>query len=332
MRARNRFLVDHSINTALSAIEIYNKPDFKDREQIFCILMTTAWEALLKAKILRDNRNRLNSLYVKSGARFKKTRSGHPLTIGIIEAARQCNLSPVVSENIERLVDVRDAAVHLTADSPSLPYLVFTLGTASLQNYARLVRDWFGVGLGDYSFYILPLGFAYPFRAITPVDLRKEPRDVAAIIRQVVSAQEAGRASDGPFQLVCELRTTLVSAKKITEKTDITASISPGAPGAVIVTRDVNLLDQYPYRFTELWQRIRAALPQVRQQQVHRIIRERQVKSNREYARYNFRNKAEETRGPSKTTPIIYNDAAVRFVIAELSKQSSAGSPGTEAA
>ena len=55
MKSRSQKLVEHSINSALSAIEIYNKPDFKDREQIFCVLMVIAWEVLLKAKLVKDN-------------------------------------------------------------------------------------------------------------------------------------------------------------------------------------------------------------------------------------------------------------------------------------
>ena len=51
-----------SIQAALSAIEIYNKPDFKYREESFSILMVNAWELLLKAKIAADNSERIESL------------------------------------------------------------------------------------------------------------------------------------------------------------------------------------------------------------------------------------------------------------------------------
>jgi hypothetical protein len=40
-----------SVDAALAAIEIYNKPDFRHREETFAILMTNAWELLLKAWI-----------------------------------------------------------------------------------------------------------------------------------------------------------------------------------------------------------------------------------------------------------------------------------------
>ncbi len=49
-KARHTYLLDKSVQAAISAIEIYNKPDFKYREESFSILMVNAWELLLKAK------------------------------------------------------------------------------------------------------------------------------------------------------------------------------------------------------------------------------------------------------------------------------------------
>ncbi len=46
----------------LSAIEVYNKPDFKYREETFAILMLNAWELLLKAKLVSDNANNLRCI------------------------------------------------------------------------------------------------------------------------------------------------------------------------------------------------------------------------------------------------------------------------------
>jgi len=53
-KARYKNLLDKSIQSAISAIEIYNKPDFKYREESFSILIINAWELLFKAKILQD--------------------------------------------------------------------------------------------------------------------------------------------------------------------------------------------------------------------------------------------------------------------------------------
>lgn len=43
-------LIDKSINSMLSAIEIYNKPDFKYREEAFAIFAINSWELLFKAR------------------------------------------------------------------------------------------------------------------------------------------------------------------------------------------------------------------------------------------------------------------------------------------
>ena len=47
MKARSQELVDKSIAAMVSAIEVYNKPDFKYREETFSILAINAWELLL---------------------------------------------------------------------------------------------------------------------------------------------------------------------------------------------------------------------------------------------------------------------------------------------
>ena len=53
MKARSQELAAKSVSAMISAIEVYNKPDFKYREETFAILAINAWELLLKAKWLR---------------------------------------------------------------------------------------------------------------------------------------------------------------------------------------------------------------------------------------------------------------------------------------
>ena len=50
MKAVYKQLLEKSLGAALSAIEVYNKPDFRHREECFVILLVNAWELLLKAK------------------------------------------------------------------------------------------------------------------------------------------------------------------------------------------------------------------------------------------------------------------------------------------
>jgi len=56
-------MLEKSIAAMLSAIEIYNKPDFKYREETFSVLCINSWELLLKARVLNLSSNKLASLY-----------------------------------------------------------------------------------------------------------------------------------------------------------------------------------------------------------------------------------------------------------------------------
>ena len=141
-------------------------------------------------------------------------------------------------------------------------------------NYSRLIQGWFGVGLREYDFYILPLGFAYPFETMSVADLEKEPSDIAAIIREVSRAQEQGSDSDGQFFLVCEINTTLVSAKKITEETDLVVAVDGDTGSPVLVSKKVKLTDQYPYTWTQVLERLKAERAGVNQNAFNSFIRE----------------------------------------------------------
>lgn len=62
MATPREMLLENSISAALASIEIYNKPDFKYREQSFTILNINAWELLLKANALLDAGEDITSL------------------------------------------------------------------------------------------------------------------------------------------------------------------------------------------------------------------------------------------------------------------------------
>ncbi|MEN9920214.1 MAG: hypothetical protein RL538_107 [Candidatus Parcubacteria bacterium] len=173
-RQKYKNLLDKSLAAAVSAIEIYNKPDFHYREETFAILMVNAWELLLKAKVLKDNKNVLKSIYKPGKTRTKDNkvlkrffpatnRSGNPQTIDIYTALDKTNPDKILRENIELLVEIRDNAVHFTNDDKSFSKKVLEIGTATLRSYVAINRDWFEEDLSRYNFYLMPLSFFHPF-------------------------------------------------------------------------------------------------------------------------------------------------------------------------
>src|SRR6266536_3764567 len=160
-RARHSHLVDKAIDAAISAIEIYNKPIFRNREETFAILMLNAWELLLKARILKENKNRIRSIEVwerkigKSGASAKRltpkrNRAGNVMTIGVGAAVAIVREYPKDAidnyglENISLLVEIRDNAIHFHNAGRGLRKRVQEVGSAALRNFSFATGAWFG--------------------------------------------------------------------------------------------------------------------------------------------------------------------------------------------
>src|SRR5690606_4060276 len=108
--------LDRAVAATVSAIEIYNKPDFLYREEAFAVLAINGWELLVKAKWLSDNGNKIRSLYVmeprikNDGTKSKKTqikitRSGNPFTCSLDFLAKRLveakSLDPIAWANIQ---------------------------------------------------------------------------------------------------------------------------------------------------------------------------------------------------------------------------------------
>lgn len=315
-------LLSNSLSAALSSIEIYNKPDFRYREEIFTILNINAWELLLKAKILKDANDKIESLHIMKDGAPKLTRNGTPMTIEIIGAMKEVKLDSAVIANLTNLIEVRDTAVHFYNDE-KLSYLIYALGVASLKNYQKLIKGWFDKSLLDYNFFILPLAFSYNFKTISLLELEKEPEVISNLIKSVSDTQSS-LGQTGDFYFVCEVATEIKSAKKFTESPDLTTVIDPnGVSDAAIVIKTQNLIDKYPVSYKELLARVRISKPGVKQHQVDKLIKDHKIKTNPAYSTYNFRTKIqketfEKTGILPKGITSIYNDDAVRYAIANI--------------
>ncbi len=315
-------LVDCSLQAALASIEIYNKPCFNYREQVFVILIVNAWELMLKAKIILDGSEIMDSIYATDNkGKQKHSRTGNVLTIDMKSAMNKLDIPVAVSENLTSLLDIRDTAVHFINDD-TLSYLVFTLGVAALKNYQRLIKNWFGRSLKDYNLQILPLAFDYNFKTISLLELDKQPESIANLFKSVSSVQSSIDQQSG-FHFVCEVITEIKSAKKFTEdKPDLFTNIAANTidNNATIVFKTQRLIDLYPFSCSELVARVREAKHGIKLTQIYKTIRDHHIKMNPKYSTYIFKYKTQEE--IYKTTgelpqglSCIYNEDAVRFII-----------------
>lgn len=321
MVAKYKMLLENSISAALSSIEIYNKPDFKYRNEIFVILIINAWELLLKAKIIKENDNKINSLYrYKDNGRIIRNRNKTPMTIDLLEAIKRTKLNDTLRNNLTSLTDIRDSAMHFF-NKESLSYLVYSLGVATLENYQKLTKEWFKRDLLEYNFYILPLGFAYSFQSFSPISIKKEPKVVQNILHQISYNQQ--RLDQNNYKFICEIEVNLKSAKKVTQKTDFKISVDNNKNDeglfANTIIQKSNLIDRYPLSYRSLYEKIKTNYPTFTQRELNKIISKYRIKTNIKYSAYNFRTKEKEEKYYekgilSKNTPSIYNYDCLRFI------------------
>ena len=208
-------LAQKSVHAAIAAIEIYNKPHFDYREESFSLLMTNAWELLLKAKWLLDHDENVESLWEydrkpDGTVTARVGRSGNAITFGLGFLALKLfedpnsGLAKPCLDNINALIAVRDEAAHFLNKDLYFGRRILEIGTATLQNYVHLTREWFQTDLSHYNFFIMPLSFYHGFELAVPASVSNYSAQMQRLIAYLEpvpmeqSLAELGWARLGP--------------------------------------------------------------------------------------------------------------------------------------
>ena len=260
MKSRSQELVEKSIAAMISAIEIYNKPDFKYREETFSILAINAWELLLKAKWLRDHNNTIRSLYVTEKrtrpngqpykhAKVKMTGSGNPFTHSLDFLAKRMAerkiLADAAHKNIIALCEIRDSSVHFYNKSSLFAIRLQEVGSASVRNFAKAAQTWFGIDFSRYNFYLMPLAFVKNQQPVDALLLGKEEKNVATFISSLEAANDP--KSDFAVSVNVEMK---FLRSKADDAIKVQVTSDPGAPKVQLT--EEHLKDKYPLNYAAL--------------------------------------------------------------------------------
>lgn len=263
MRSRSRQLAQNAEAALVSAIEIYNKPNFAYREETFAILALNAWELLLKARLLSLNRNSLKCLCVYEQRRnkagkiltkkyVKKNRAGNPFTIGLDKAIMVLDgssspLSEAVKTNIHALTEIRDNAVHFVNAGPKLAKQVLEIGTACVLNFIEVAKKWFKLDLSGYHLYLLPIGFVQPPGPATAVSSSPDPKNLLKYLSGLVA--EAQTQPDDGYHVALEVN---LSFHRSSGSAAIALAITndPAAPKVQLSEADIR--QRYPWDYVTL--------------------------------------------------------------------------------
>jgi len=276
--SRSKALANTAVEASISAIEVYNKPDFRHREETFAILMVNAWELLLKARILKENGNKLQSIWAYEpfqkadgtpGKRqvLRRNRSGNPRTIELPTAIQQVSayhdgINDACRANLSLLIEIRNNAVHFTNREAGLAQRVQELGTASLRNFMHASIQWFEIDFSRYNFFLMPIAFYSPTNIVKSIEEGKYNKETANLLTYMAE-EEAKHPSDTkqPYNVCLQVDFAFVKSKT---PEAIPVKLSKEVDATKMQLSEEDFKAKYPYSYAEMIEQIRKKKPHIK--------------------------------------------------------------------
>ena len=247
----------------VAAVEIYNKPSFRYREETFALLAINAWELLLKAILLKRGANDPKVIRVYEPRRtkagkpskklyLKRNRAGAPLTLSLsacvlaLDKDAATRLNPEIKGNLEALMGVRDNAVHYVNASPVLAKQVLEVASATVKNFVILSKTLFARDFSDSLSLVLPLAFITGGKNIDSVIVTVGESRLIKYLQSLAAAEPDAKS---PYSVAVRVdvkfeRSKLSTASKVQITND---------PDAVkVILTEENVLERYPWDYKAL--------------------------------------------------------------------------------
>ena len=275
-------LAKKSLNAMLAALEIYNKPECKYREESFCILVINAFELLFKAKILKDNNNKINTLYIYENKKskkdkilkkkvIKKNRLGQPYTIdmnycmNVLLAEKK--ITNNLKENIDILIEIRDNAIHFLNKSDNIKAKIYAICAASIRNYVKILEKWFeNIKIIDYNFFITPLNFDSIMTNFDPVNTSVAEKNFLNYIELATNVSSENDEFDVLVNVDIKLSKNSIDEAVLLKYANDGKKIN-------IELSDEMFKKMYPFTYTQIIEMIKRKRPDIKQSEKFRRVK-----------------------------------------------------------
>ncbi len=327
-------LLKNSIAAYFAAIEIHNKPNIAYRYETVALLITNAWELLLKSFIRK---------YVKERSIF--TKDGHtiPFEKSLSYVEEYINKSKpkgftATRENLSMIEGYRNSTAHYYNEAIE-PFIFMLVARAAL-NYVEFVKNYFLKDIiADEGLFIMPLGFKLPFR---PEDfLSKKVANYHAspeakkFINSIVTVIERLNAQEIQDSVVLGFDICLESVKKasnsdllvaITERSEADATFAKVTSIKISNDKNAPVYNVSDNDFCEIWKHTYRELLKWCQENVenfkantlfHEIVKD--LKSDRQYS-YTRRL---DNNNSNSAFKVFYTDSALDKMKHEYEKRSN---------
>lgn len=178
-QGKTKSILENSINSALTAVETYNRPRVQFRIENYIILMILAWTKLFHAYFQSEIGERY--FYKEKNGRYKKVdgeKKAWELTECIKEYQKMQkaypNLSEPVVANLRFFIGIRNKIEHRYWEGSSLDILLFGECQSLLFNYETFLVTLFGE---DYSINTC-LAYALQFSHLRAKEQLQAQRDL----------------------------------------------------------------------------------------------------------------------------------------------------------
>jgi hypothetical protein len=172
--------------------------------------------------------------------------------IEIIENDKLGTLENALKANIYALTEIRDNSVHLINKSSDLSKAIQELGTATLQNFVLITKEWFGYDLSKYNFYLMPLAFYRNFDRASGIILTQEEANIAKYLTNLHHSHDMN-SEEGKYSVTLELNVRL-KRSNLSTAARLALGDNPDAIPVTISEEEINSL--YPWGYKELTKRL----------------------------------------------------------------------------
>lgn len=231
----------------MAAIEIYNKPAFRYRDECVVILLLNAWELILKAALSKAGK----SIF------YPKKRNQPYRTLSWQDALSNCGpLFPngvdelPVRRSLELLGTYRDNAVHFY-NAEGFGVLLYALAQTCIMNFRDFLEGVFKRRLEDeITWQLLPLGIQPPVDVVSYISgAGTKGAESNSAVRQFLAqlaeaTDEVNKAGKDSGRLMTVFSIKLESVKKIGDA-DVVVGVQKAdgtsGPLAIVKTQDPNV-------------------------------------------------------------------------------------------
>ena len=274
----------NSKQAMFAAIEIYNKPKFDYREEVFVILLINAWDLLLLA-ILSKNKQRI----------YARKKKGHPYKTLDFDNSykRACKFFAglddknveVIKDNLRHIRDYRNTFVHYYGDK-SNQHAIYALSQSAIKNYVDLVNSIFDDDIAkEISIVLLPLSFNNQPNFVEFFKGGSLSADNEFISRLFDNLTDIEKSLEDTsrFLTICTVK---IENNKNIKSSDLSASYDKAS--STVVVKNINLDDSHPFLQSDIIgtktrSKHKLLEKDLNQYQFQAIVTIRNIKQNKDY-------------------------------------------------